>query len=154
MPIKTRSVIIIEREERRIERAIERENLKRRYQNYKVQFQPELTFNKGYFEWLYKQLQERAKQKREQIQAEVKDYNMNMRKVLYSLLAFEKAKERLSIKILSKEERQRLKTNPANKRMIYQEWVNEQAQQGDKAAISQLMGFDYAQKRMIKKRLR
>ena len=79
---------------------------------------------------------------------------MNMRKVLYSLLALEKAKERLSIKILSKEESKRLKTNPANKRMNYQKWVNEQAQQGDKAAISQLMGFDYAQKRMIKKRLR
>jgi len=73
------------------------------------------------------------------------------RKVLYSLLALEAAKAKTELQQRIAKERAAVRANPANRRKTYREWVEEQAQLGEEAALAQLRGWHYAEQRAGKK---
>lgn len=131
------------RESQRIKRAVEREKLKQRYRQYRANFHAQEHINYDYYHSLFKRLSQKMKQRRIRIWQNVQD--LDLRKAMYSLLVLERAKERLRIKILFEEEKAKIKANPLNRKMNYQEWVYQQAEQGDKTAVSQLRGWHYAE---------
>lgn len=73
------------------------------------------------------------------------------RKALYSVNAFERARDLEELKAMQRERREaddHLLTRP----LTYREWIEEQAQRGDEGAISQLHGWYYADQRGRKHR--
>lgn len=69
------------------------------------------------------------------------------RRALHSLLTLDAAKERVVLMDQLAADRAKLRNDPAAKRLTYREWVAAQAQSGDEAAIAQLRGWAYADKR-------
>lgn len=133
-----------ERAERRNQRAEARAKLKERYLQYKENFKF-IRIDPIEIKNEYKQINAETKRKRQQVRNEVK--NKLHIKAMYSLIAFEalKAKQQLKHDISIK--RKALKEDPNNKRLTYRQWVAIEAQKADAAAISQLNGWNYAEKK-------
>lgn len=136
-----------QREERRQERAEARRALRARYNEYKNGFvthrlDPQAVRQR------FADIRLNARRQRLDVQANVPD--RLARKALYSVIAFEtlRARERLQREI--QKERAALRSDPANHRLRYREWVEHEAAAGEPAAISQLRGFAYSEKRQAK----
>ncbi|HDR9771409.1 TPA: relaxase/mobilization nuclease domain-containing protein [Burkholderia cepacia ATCC 25416] len=135
------------REERRQERAEARRELRARYDEYKSGFvyrRLDPTDVRARFA----AIRADARQRRLEVRQTVTD--PAARKALYSVIAFEtlRARDRLQREI--RNERKALRDDQSNRRQPYREWVERQAATGDAAAISQLRGFTYSEKRRAK----
>ncbi|WDN17629.1 relaxase/mobilization nuclease domain-containing protein (plasmid) [Xanthomonas oryzae] len=135
------------REERRQERAEARRELRARYDEYKSGFvyrRLDPTDVRDRFA----AIRADARQRRLEVRQTVTD--PAARKALYSVIAFEtlRARDRLQREI--RNERKALRDDQSNRRQPYREWVERQAATGDAAAISQLRGFAYSEKRRAK----
>lgn len=135
------------REERRQERAEARRELRARYDEYKSGFvyrRLDPTDVRDRFAAILAD----ARQRRLEVRQTVTD--PAARKALYSVIAFEtlRARDRLQREI--RNERKALRDDQSNRRQPYREWVERQAATGDAAAISQLRGFAYSEKRRAK----
>lgn len=133
-----------ERAEKRNQRAAARANLRERYLQYKRNFifirvDPEEIKNQ------YKKINAEAKRKRQRAREDFQ--NRLHRKAIYSLIAFESVIAKQQLKHEISQQRKLLKEDPANKRLTYREWVFVESQKGDSAAISQINGWNYAEKR-------
>lgn len=136
-----------QREERRQERAQARRDLRARYEEYKNGFVYR-RLDADAVRQRYTAVREDARRRRQEVRNTVTD--PAARKALYSVIAFEtlRARERLRREI--RRERDALRADQANRRQPYRKWVERQAAAGDAAAISQLRGIAYSEKRQAK----
>lgn len=132
------------REERRQERAQARRELRARYGEYKSAFVYR-RLDPATVRQRFSDIREAARRKRREIRETVPD--AAARNVLYSVVAFETLRERDRLRREIRKERQALYADPTNRRLSYREWVEQQAATGDSAAIGQLRGFVYSEKR-------
>lgn len=132
------------REERRQERAQARRELRARYGQYKSAFVYR-RLDPATVRQRFSDIREAARRKRREIRETVPD--AAARNVLYSVVAFETLRERDRLRREIRKERQALYADPTNRRLSYREWVEQQAATGDSAAIGQLRGFVYSEKR-------
>lgn len=133
-----------EREERRLERAEGRRALRQRYLAYLSdlklsRIKPADARNR------FIALGADARRRRAAIRTTVP--NATERKILYSVIAFETAREKERLREELKLERKYASAQNRELRRTYREWVEQQAAAGDEAAISQLRGWSYAVKR-------
>ncbi len=140
-----------ERAEKRAQRANARADLKERYVKYKTEFK-KIKVCQNSVRSEFKKINAEAKKRRQKVREEI-DSSLE-RKAMYSIIAFEslKAKEQLKHDIAIA--RKLLRTDPANRPLSYREWVKVEADKLDPAAISQLRGWNYAEKRKINKDLK
>jgi len=136
---------------RRQERAEARRDLRARYGDYKSAFvyrrlEP-ATVRQRFLD-----IREAARQKRLEIRETVAD--AGARKALYSVVAFETLRDRDRLRREIRKERQALHVDSTNRRLSYREWVERQAATGDSAAIGQLRGFVYSEKRRARELMR
>lgn len=139
------------REQRRQARAAARRELRIRYTEYKMSFvvrrlHPDDV--RARFNAIY----DDARRKKEQIKRAVAD--PAMRRLLYAAVSFDRMMEREALKSKIRKEREALRTAPTNRRQTYREWVAAQAMDGDDAAISQMRGWAYYEKRKKREALR
>jgi len=135
-----------ERAERIEERAKMRQDLKARFNAYKSQHWKEKRISqnaereadKAKFKEQYRVAKERR--------SELKEVNVapEVRKALLSVAAAEAVQAREQLKVELAEKRQ--KSKPKD----YRTWVEEQAKDGDRAAISQIRGWQYQEGRNTK----
>lgn len=126
-----------ERERRREERAAERSELKQRYREECAAGRAVAGVRDAKAE--YAKLRADAKAVRERIRSE--GYDKTATKYLLSIAAMEAVQKRESLKRSLKEERDAKR--PPN----YQQWVADRAEAGDRGAIAQLKGWQYADTR-------
>jgi hypothetical protein len=129
------------RAERREARAEAREGLKARYQSYRSAWQkPDLN----------------AAQRRQQVAARYQDMKADvkrshhdplLRKLMYRVAEFERMKAMAELRIELRQERQDLAGKGLLRPLPYRSWVEQEALKGDVAAVSQLRGFVYREKR-------
>lgn len=134
----------LERQTRREERAQLRKATRARYDAYRVAFVNRRVDK----EWVKRQfmvIRDQARQQRADIKSRIK--HPLDRKAFYSILAFETLRAREELKTKVQVMRQELKSDPANKRLTFREWVEREAANGDPGAISQLRGFSYGDRR-------
>ncbi|MBL8237246.1 MAG: relaxase/mobilization nuclease domain-containing protein [Bryobacterales bacterium] len=129
------------RAERRVERAAAREKLKGEYRKYRSAAEKGLSGHRHHASTELRNLGTAQRARR----AEVRTLKVGYieKQAIRSALAAESVKERAALKQRLMEER--AKHQPKN----YREWVAEQAAQGDPAAMSQLRGFLYQDKRRV-----
>lgn len=129
------------REERRQERADARASLKQRYQDYRSAWEkPDLNTKAR-----YKQVAVRY----QAMKADVKRTHDDplLRKLMYRVAEFERMKDMAALRIELRQERQQLALQGKLRPLLYRAWVEQEALNGDLAAISQLRGFAYREKR-------
>ncbi|WPP02555.1 TraI/MobA(P) family conjugative relaxase (plasmid) [Pseudomonas sp. HR96] len=129
------------RAERREARADAREALKQRYQAYRAGWvKPDLdaTRRRQHVAVLYQDMK-----------ADVKRSHSDplLRKLMYRVAEFERMKAMAALRIELREERQTLAEKGLLRPMNYRAWVEQEALAGDTAAVSQLRGFVYREKR-------
>jgi hypothetical protein len=132
------------REERRQARAEARRDLRARYAAYKTGFVYR-RLDADVVRDRYAALRIEARRRRQEVRDTVAD--PAARKALYSVIAFETLRERDRLRRAIQAERDALRADPANRRLPYREWVEREAAAGDAAAISQLRGLAYSDKR-------
>jgi hypothetical protein len=132
------------RAERREERAAERDALKTRYQQYRNA-------------WVKPDLNVAARQ--QDIAARFQSMKLNarrsfndplLRKLMYRVAEFERMKAMAELRLQLRQERQALAAKGAYRPLAYKVWVEQEALAGDVAAVSQLRGFAYREKRKAK----
>ncbi|HGW4499646.1 TPA: TraI/MobA(P) family conjugative relaxase [Pseudomonas aeruginosa] len=134
----------VDREIRRAERAEARRGLRKRYAAYKAGF-VQRKLSAATVKARYGAIRDDARRQRAQVRQTVR--TAAQRRAMYSIIAFEtlKAKERLKASL--RREREALRADPSNRVLSFRSWVEKQAALGDPAAISQMRGFAYAEKR-------
>lgn len=137
----------LHREQRRQERALARRILRNRYSEYKNGFVYQRLALSEVKEG-YARLRDDARRRRQEVRESVSD--PVARKALYSVIAFESLRAREHMRREVRNNRDTLRNDPSNRRKPFREWVEHQAAAGDAAAISQLRGFVYADKRQAK----
>lgn len=135
------------REERRQERADARRSLRDRYQVYKKGFTTK-RLNPVDVKRRYAEIAAQARDQRAVVKASRS--NTATKKAMYSVIAFETLRARERMKVEIQRERDALRQDPNNKKLTFRKWVEEQAATGDAAAISQMRGWAYSEKRMAK----
>lgn len=131
--------------ERRQARAEARLDLKLRYQRYRDGFKrPELN--------VLGRQREIADHFRA-MKATVRDKHRDptMRKLMYRVAEFERMKAMAELRIQLRKERQDLADKGLGRPMAYRPWVEQEALAGDVAAVSQLRGMAYREKRHAKR---
>lgn len=131
--------------ERRQERAEARLDLKMRYQRYRADFvKPELN--------VLARQREIADHFRA-MKATVRDKHRDpaMRKLMYRVAEFERMKAMAELRIKLRHERQDLAEKGMARPLPYRDWIEKEALAGDVAAVSQLRGFAYREKRQAKR---
>ena len=131
--------------ERRQERAEARLDLKMRYQRYRAEFvRPELN--------VLGRQREIADHFRA-MKATVRDKHRDptMRKLMYRVAEFERMKAMAELRIQLRGERQNLADKGLARPMAYRAWVEQEALAGDVAAVSQLRGMAYREKRQARR---
>jgi hypothetical protein len=132
------------RSERRAERAADRARLKGEYRQYRTETGKSMA-----------RLRQRASEELRKLgaahrakRAEVKTLNVGFieKRAIRSVLAAEAVRDRAAAKLRLDKERSACK--PKN----YRDWVTERAARGDCAAISQLRGFLYQDRRLVQDR--
>ncbi|MBX8493151.1 relaxase/mobilization nuclease domain-containing protein [Pseudomonas cichorii] len=133
--------------ERRQERADARLDLKLRYQRYRDSWQkPELHVGRRQREIAdhFRAMKASVRQKHN---------DPLMRKLMYRLVEFERMKAMAELRIRLRDERQKLADKGLARPLSYRVWVEQQALGGDVAAVSQLRGFAYREKRKSRRDL-
>jgi len=134
----------VQRDDRRQERADARRNLRQRYADYTAQFVT-LRLDPTSVKARFYALRDVARRRQAEVRASVPD--RAKRKALYSVIAFETVREREHLRVQISQEREALRLQMREMRKPYKAWVEQQAATGDAAAISQLRGWSYAEKR-------
>lgn len=129
------------RKERREERAAARDDLKLRYQQYRGNWvKPDLN----------------VKTRHQKIAAHYQAMKSNvrhsypdplLRKLMYRVAEFERMKATAELRIQIREERKALFESGQYRPLSYRSWVEREALTGDVAAVSQLRGWVYREKR-------
>jgi hypothetical protein len=128
------------RSERRLARAIAREELDSRYKAYKNSWvRPTAPDTDASVQ--FKALSNRYAWKKEQVRHVFDD--PLIRKLIYRTLELERQKEFESLRDKVKQERAEFNAQPENRRLNYWQWVEKQAAAQDQAAISRLRGRSY-----------
>lgn len=129
------------RAERREARAEAREALKGRYQDYRKSWvKPDLHAKER-----YQQIAARY----QAMKGDVKRSHSDplLRKLMYRVAEFERMKAMAELRIELRKERQELAGKGLLRPLAYRPWVEQEALKGDAAAVSQLRGFVYREKR-------
>ncbi len=129
------------RAERREARADAREALKQRYQAYRAGWEkPDLHVA---------QRRQEVAARYEDMKADVKRSHSDplLRKLMYRVAEFERMQAMAALRIELRQERQELAGKGLLRPLTYRAWVEQEALAGDTAAVSQLRGFAYREKR-------
>ncbi|WP_048782430.1 TraI/MobA(P) family conjugative relaxase [Pantoea vagans] len=129
------------RRERREARAIARDILRARYDAYRAGWEkPDLRAGER-----FRQIASHCVMAKARVRESVRD--PLMRKLMYRVAEFEKLKAMAELRLQLREERQQLKDSGAGRPLSWTSWVEREALQGDVAAISQMRGWAYREKR-------
>lgn len=133
------------RRERREARAVAREILRARYDAYRSGWQkPDLRGSEK-----FRQISAHCIAMKSHVREAVRD--PLMRKLMYRVAEFEKMKAVAELRLQLREERQALHDAGALRPLSWKSWVEREALQGDVAALSQMRGWAYREKRAAKK---
>jgi len=133
------------RQERREARAIARNILRARYDAYRSVWQkPDLRAGER-----FRQIASHCVVVKAHVRDTVRD--PLMRKLMYRVAEFEKMKAMAELRLQLREERQALSETGANRPLSWKSWVEREAVQGDAAALSQMRGWAYREKRAVNK---
>lgn len=131
-----------DRFDRRMARAEARKDLKARYKHYRANWvKPDLKYRER-----MQAIAQQAKSMKELVRSTYDD--PLMRKLMYRVAEFERMKASAALRVQIRAERQVLFESGQLKPLSYRPWVEQQALAGDVAAVSQLRGFSYREKRM------
>lgn len=139
-----------QRDERREQRAQARSELRAEYDKQRAEFKPANTVSQARGQQKEKQKAVSAAHVAERKHIRQSGLPPEVQKAMLSEAALKAAKEREAIKMRADAESAAIKSDPANKPQSYRDWVGDRAEQGDPAALSQLRGFVYADKRKLK----
>ncbi|MBY4841294.1 TraI/MobA(P) family conjugative relaxase [Pantoea sp. DY-5] len=129
------------RRERREARAIARDILRARYDAYRSGWEkPELRAGER-----FRQIASHCVVAKAHVRDTVRD--PLMRKLMYRVAEFEKMKAMAELRLQLREERQTLKETGDNRPLSWKSWVEREASRGDVAALSQMRGWAYRDKR-------
>ncbi|UKL12810.1 TraI/MobA(P) family conjugative relaxase [Pseudomonas savastanoi] len=127
--------------DRRQARAEARLDLKMRYKRYREGWEkPDLHVKDRYQQVAARYQAMKADVKRSQ-------HDPLLRKLLYRVAEFDRMKAMAELRIELRDERQALAEKGLLRPLAYRPWVEQQALRGDVAAVSQLRGFVYREKR-------
>lgn len=127
--------------DRRQARAEARLDLKMRYKRYREGWEkPDLHVKDRYQQVAARYQAMKADVKRSQ-------HDPLLRKLLYRVAEFDRMKAMAELRIELRDERQALAEKGLLRPLAYRSWVEQQALRGDVAAVSQLRGFVYREKR-------
>ncbi|WP_210454663.1 TraI/MobA(P) family conjugative relaxase [Pantoea ananatis] len=129
------------RRERREARAIARDILRARYDAYRSGWEkPDLRAGER-----FRQIASHCVVAKARVRDSVRD--PLMRKLMYRVAEFEKMKAMAELRLQLREERQTLKETGDNRPLSWKSWVEREASRGDVAALSQMRGWAYRDKR-------
>lgn len=132
------------RAERRNARAEARQNLIARYKSYKTGFvRPGISTDQ--VRTRFRELSASYRIRKNNVRLNERD--PLLRKLMFRALEVEKMKDMAGLRLQIREERKALKEMPGSRCLSYRAWVEVQATQHDAAAISQLRGWAYREKR-------
>ena len=134
------------REQKRVERGAERQSLRERYKSYETSFKQAKQPAKDLLYRTHKAKQKALIDDHKKRRGAVLKSGLSVveRKAEYSVLALDSAKKREALSIEIQTEREAFKSE---KVQPFRDWVADRAVDGDKAAISQLRGWHYEEKR-------
>ncbi|SFF37584.1 Relaxase/Mobilisation nuclease domain-containing protein [Kosakonia radicincitans] len=129
------------RRERREARAIARDILRARYDAYRAGWEkPDLRASER-----FRQIASHCAVVKAHVRETVKD--PLLRKLMYRVAEFEKMKAMAELRLQLREERQALSEIGSNRPLSWKSWVEREAVKGDAAALSQMRGWAYREKR-------
>lgn len=129
------------RRERREARAIARDILRARYDAYRDGWEkPDLRAGER-----FRQITSHCVVAKAHVRDTVRD--PLMRKLMYRVAEFEKMKAMAELRLQLREERQTLKESGESRPLSWKSWVEREAVNGDAAALSQMRGWAYREKR-------
>ena len=129
------------RRERREARAIARDILRARYEAYRDgREKPDLRAGER-----FRQIASHCVAAKAHVRQSVSD--PLMRKLMYRVAEFEKMKAMAELRLQLREERQTLKDTGEGRPLKWKSWVEREAVKGDAAALSQMRGWAYREKR-------
>lgn len=133
------------RRERRETRAVARDILRARYDAYRSGWQkPDLRSGER-----FRQIASHCVVAKAHVRDTVRD--PLMRKLMYRVAEFEKMKAMAELRLQLREERQVLSDTGASRPLSWKSWVEREAVKGDAAALSQMRGWAYREKRVARK---
>jgi hypothetical protein len=133
------------RRERREARAIARDILRARYEAYRNGWEkPDLRAAER-----FRQIASHCMVSKAHVRDTVRD--PLMRKLMYRVAEFEKMKAMAELRLQLREERQELNDSGASRPLSWKSWVEREAVKGDAAALSQMRGWAYREKRAARK---
>ncbi|RBO11264.1 MULTISPECIES: TraI/MobA(P) family conjugative relaxase [Pantoea] len=134
------------RRERREARAVARDILRTRYDAYRAGWErPDLRAGER-----FRQISAHCVATKANVRQAVRD--PLMRRLMYRVAEFEKMKAAAKLRLQLREERQTLKETGQARHLTWKSWVEQEALNGDVAAISQMRGWAYREKRAASKR--
>lgn len=129
------------RRERREERAIARDILRARYDAYRASWEkPDLRGAER-----FRQISSHCVVMKAHVRESIRD--PLLRKLMYRVTEFEKMKAMAELRLQLREERQVLNDSGANRPLSWKAWIEREAVKGDAAALSQMRGWAYREKR-------
>lgn len=129
------------RRERREARAVARDILRARYEAYRTGWEkPDLRAGER-----FRQIASHCVVVKAHVRDTVRD--PLMRKLMYRVAEFEKMKAMAELRLQLREERQVLKDAGESRPLSWKSWVEREAVRGDAAALSQMRGWAYREKR-------
>ncbi|HGH4623543.1 TPA: TraI/MobA(P) family conjugative relaxase [Enterobacter cloacae] len=132
------------RAERRVQRAAARQDLIARYKAYKTAFvRPGISADT--VRTRFRELSASYRIRKNNVRISQRD--PLLRKLMFRALEVEKMKDMAALRLQIREERKALKEMPGSRPLSYRAWVEMQATRHDAAAISQLRGWAYREKR-------
>ncbi|MBU9819689.1 relaxase/mobilization nuclease domain-containing protein [Rahnella sp. BCC 1045] len=129
------------RRERREERAVAREVLRARFEAYRAGWEKPDLRSRARFEEITLHCKVVKARLRETVRDPI------LRKLMYRVAEFDKMKARAELRLQLRDERQALSASGANRPLSWKGWVEREALQGDVAALSQMRGWAYREKR-------
>ena len=133
------------RRERREARAVARDILRARYDAYRAGWErPDLRAGER-----FRQISAHCVATKANVRQAVRD--PLMRRLMYRVAEFEKMKAAAELRLQLREERQVLKETGQARPLTWKSWVEQEALNGDVAAISQMRGWAYREKRAARK---
>lgn len=139
-----------QRLDRREERAVARTLLRARYEAYKCAWQPAEGFMS--VRERYQALADTKRQRKAEIRADIRD--PGQRRLLYRVAEFDHMKARATLRLQLREEREAARTAGVHRPLSLRLWVEREALAGDRAAVSQLRGWAYRDKRQQRQQVR
>ena len=130
------------RVQRKIQRAEERLLLKGRYKAYRNNL-PRFEMDREYIGDQFRMTNKHTRLVKANIRSTIRD--PQLRRLMYNLAEFQKQQAIARLRLNMREQRDGFIA--ANPRLSYRQWVEQEALKGDKAALSQMRGFAYAERR-------